>query len=467
MDNDNSPENFARQKRAVIVAPAGYGKTELIVRSVACCEGRQLVLTHTHAGVDSLRKRFKKYKISSSRFNIETIHSFALRFAGSYPKTTELPFDKPQENEEYDQVISSAINLFDIKLGKDILRSSYSGIFVDEYQDCEINQHQLICKLADILPCRIVGDPLQGIYDFGVNQIVDWEKDVFSVFEPLPKLTIPHRWNKTNIELGTWLQRVRAQIESKKPITFDSIVTHVADGDKQPFACLYKNASFDGTQYVICNPQPRHINSSHIIAKSMKNLYRTIEPITSKTLCTNAQRIESTRGLNKLKHVIYFAKICLTEISTECDDVFKNLGGKFRKERKIKLKEHFEKIHGNEKLQYIYELFKFFEDEYKPTYKRYQLWQEMKKGLYEVSIGGHDSLEEAVWYVRSQLRFKKNRIPKHCISRTVLLKGLECDHAIIIKPELFDAKNLYVALTRASSKLTIISNNQTWSNYPC
>ena len=112
MCNGNSPENFAKQQRAVIVAPAGYGKTELIAQSVACSEDRQLVLTHTHAGVDSLRKRFRKYNISSSKFNIETIHSFALRFAGSYPKTTGLPFDKPHENEEYDQVINSAINLF-------------------------------------------------------------------------------------------------------------------------------------------------------------------------------------------------------------------------------------------------------------------------------------------------------------------------------------------------------------------
>jgi len=157
MSNDNSPENFAEQKRAVIVAPAGYGKTELIAQSVAYSGGRQLVLTHTHAGVDSLRKKFRKYNISSSKYNVETIHSFALRFAGSYPKTTKLAFEKPEENEEYRQVISSAINLFDIKLGKDILRYSYSGIFVDEYQDCDINQHQLICKLADVLPCRIVG----------------------------------------------------------------------------------------------------------------------------------------------------------------------------------------------------------------------------------------------------------------------------------------------------------------------
>jgi len=106
MSNDNSPENFAKQNRSVIVAPAGYGKTELIAQSVGCSEGRQLVLTHTHAGVDSIRKKLRKYSISSSKYNVETIHSFALRFAGSYPKTTKLPFEQPQENEEYNQVMA-------------------------------------------------------------------------------------------------------------------------------------------------------------------------------------------------------------------------------------------------------------------------------------------------------------------------------------------------------------------------
>ena len=116
-------------------------------------------------------------------------------------------------------------------------------------------------------------------------------------------------------------------------------------------------------------------------------------------------------------------------------------------------------------LKYVYDLFLFYEQEYKPTYKRQQLWKEMKGGLCEVICGGVESLEKAVWQVRNRLRYLSNRIPNRCISRTVLLKGLECDHAIIIKPELFDAKNLYVALTRASSMLTIISNESSWCNY--
>jgi DNA helicase-2/ATP-dependent DNA helicase PcrA len=75
-------------------------------------DDRQLVLTHTHAGVDSLKKRFKLKNISSSKFAVETIHSFALKFAGSYPKTTGLSTEAPQDNREYNQVISSAVNPF-------------------------------------------------------------------------------------------------------------------------------------------------------------------------------------------------------------------------------------------------------------------------------------------------------------------------------------------------------------------
>jgi hypothetical protein len=37
---------------------------------------------------------------------------------------------------------------------------------VDEYQDCSLDQHELICLLSEILPCRILGDPLQGIFSF-------------------------------------------------------------------------------------------------------------------------------------------------------------------------------------------------------------------------------------------------------------------------------------------------------------
>ena len=329
---------------------------------------------------------------------------------------------------------------------------------MDEYQDCDINQHKLICKLADILPCRIVGDPLQGIFDFGNSQIVDWA-NVFDYFERLPDLTIPYRWEKSNPKLGERLKELRQILYDKQQIPFKNVQDA---SDENIMRFLLSEKFNDDKVYVICDPKKEHY--PHYLAKSLNNKFRTIEPLTSKDLCNYAKNIEGCCTVERLNKVIEFARKCLTEISGDCKRILNYKRGDLT-ERQTILKRYFHKICDSDKLQYVHDLFLFFEKEYNPTYKRYQLWQEMKKGLYETTIGEHVSLEKAVWHVRNQLRFNENRIPKRCISRTVLLKGLECDHAIIIKPELFDAKNLYVALTRASSKLTIISNCQSWSNY--
>jgi DNA helicase-2/ATP-dependent DNA helicase PcrA len=42
------------------------------------------------------------------------------------------------------------------------------------------------------------------------------------------------------------------------------------------------------------------------------------------------------------------------------------------------------------------------------------------------------------------------------IGTTLLVKGLEYDHAVILDADALDAKDLYVAMTRGSKSLTII-----------
>ena len=50
----------AHQGLGYVVAPAGFGKTYLIAESTALSTGRQLILTHTYAGVDALRFKSQK-----------------------------------------------------------------------------------------------------------------------------------------------------------------------------------------------------------------------------------------------------------------------------------------------------------------------------------------------------------------------------------------------------------------------
>jgi hypothetical protein len=47
------------------------------------------------------------------------------------------------------------------------------------------------------------------------------------------------------------------------------------------------------------------------------------------------------------------------------------------------------------------------------------------------------------------------------VARTLLIKGLEFAHAIVIDADGLDARNLYVALTRGSSSLTVVSASDT------
>ena len=73
-------KNIFTHNAVKIIAPAGHGKTEMIVDMVEYAIGRQLLLTHTHAGIDALRKRLKKRKVNPSKYTISTIASFCIKW---------------------------------------------------------------------------------------------------------------------------------------------------------------------------------------------------------------------------------------------------------------------------------------------------------------------------------------------------------------------------------------------------
>lgn len=77
---------FVSNDKSLLVAPAGYGKTHTIAECLKVTQniGRQLILTHTHAGVSSIKEKIKKEGIPNSSFEIETISSFAQEFVLSF-----------------------------------------------------------------------------------------------------------------------------------------------------------------------------------------------------------------------------------------------------------------------------------------------------------------------------------------------------------------------------------------------
>ena len=55
-------DKIMQMSSAAIIAPAGHGKTEMIAEIVKYAEGKQLLLTHTNAGVDAIEKRLQKFQ---------------------------------------------------------------------------------------------------------------------------------------------------------------------------------------------------------------------------------------------------------------------------------------------------------------------------------------------------------------------------------------------------------------------
>ena len=209
-------EAFLLADKSMIIAPAGYGKTYTIAEAIAAYNGHKkvLVLTHTHAGIASLREKFREKEISSSRYHLDTICSFALNLTKIYHiKKEEIPSES-DVNAMFLFALEHATKILRAKPIKDFLKTKYDHLIIDEYQDCSITQHQMILEIASVIKTHLLGDPLQGIFGFAGEAIVDFHDGTFDPFKENSQiLDTPWRWiNAGNANLGQDLAAIRRKL---------------------------------------------------------------------------------------------------------------------------------------------------------------------------------------------------------------------------------------------------------------
>nr|WP_249191936.1 UvrD-helicase domain-containing protein [Burkholderia cenocepacia] len=183
-----------------LIAPAGHGKTEAIAKTAALGI-RTLILTHTHAGVNALRSRLKRLGIPAGAANVDTIDGWCMRYVRAFPKRGHPPAGMPT-GAEWSALRQNALNVLKISAVRDVVRSSYDRILIDEYQDCDPGQHALAIALSEIVPTIVFGDPMQGIFEFA-NARLRWQRDVYPIFPLALELEEPRRWQKKNPALGS------------------------------------------------------------------------------------------------------------------------------------------------------------------------------------------------------------------------------------------------------------------------
>ena len=456
---------LARNPRGAMIAPAGYGKTHVIATAVAKYGGgRELILTHTHAGVDALRGRLARMGVPAKAYHLDTIAGWALRLAAAFPGTSRLPTTEPRTNEEYFGVYVAAARLLGLRPIREIIRASYSGTFIDEYQDCTVAQHGLALALLDVLPCRIVGDPLQGIFDFGDNEAIRWDEHVSSAFDPVAGPTKPWRWACANPALGEWLHTVRDYLESGEPINMRGAPVQWVDGsDPLTKAMLQRKACFDAGKVdnessVAIHQWP---NQCHDVAKGLNGKYSCVEAIDTKDLYDAARSLDATSGYGRAVVVLDFTGKCITQVKT----TLKTIRSAFEAGRPPKVRKNAEVAQAlmavakddswvavESALQAVVRV------EHAVVYRR-ELLGEMRKAIRAVMTEEASNLEEAVWVVRNRSRRLGRIMPRCAVGTTLLVKGLEFHHAVVLDADAYDAKNLYVALTRGSKSLTVVSQS--------
>ena len=317
----------ANEGSGYVVAPAGYGKTHLIAESAARSAGRQLILTHTYAGVNALRRKMRVLGVSDKFYRIDTIASWALRLSLSYSGTSGWEIERPDDNEQWGALYEACTRLLDHEFTRRIVRASYDGLYVDEYQDCSIGQHGIVLKLARDLPSRVLGDPLQGIFDFGGQNPVDWARDVEANFVCLGVLNVPHRWIQAGTDdLGGWLNDVRQYLEQGQPINLNAErphTVHFVQPDADPRAlfqgqgnvCRHFNHDRAHTVIAIHKGSQEYKAKCHALSRNLSGRFSSIEEVEGKDLFSFIRKIGGARpAADRLGEVVAFAKRCMTAV---------------------------------------------------------------------------------------------------------------------------------------------------------
>lgn len=458
-------------RRGSIVAAAGCGKTEQIALAVKIAPHRRLILTHTHAGVDALIKRLRRHEVPTGKYRIDTIAGWCLRFAASFPQRSGITATEPTTSAHWDEIYLAGTRLLDSGAIDGVLLASYGGCFVDEYQDCTRQQHQVISRLANLLPTCVFGDPLQAIFDFRDQHPVDWDRDVFPLFQRSAELLTPWRWKgANNLELAEWLQSIRIALEGgadldlrtrPRCVTWTSLP---ADPRRQQQAvvseCLASMRDPVQGPLIVIDDSTSENRRSALAQKLAKQGFASLEAIGCKSLHASVKAIDRSTGLVQAKAVVEFAAKCLTGLDKAA--LLKALDARQQGRRlgQAKFGSLFpftDAVISRDGNANLLALLQALHERRETHLYRREMFFAMRSAMQLKITRRLPTLSASVWEVQNLMRHAGRRIGSRSIGSTLLVKGLEFDRAIVVAQSVMTRKDWYVALTRATNSIRIIS----------
>jgi hypothetical protein len=454
-----------------VTAPAGHGKTYSIVESIKSHGGagdKQLILTHTQAGVAVLKKKLAQEDVPSSHFTVVTIAGWCLKYVQNYHLESGYEGADMPMGGEWNKVYIAMEKLLLNPSVRAVIVSSYGGLFVDEYQDCGIAQHTVVLALSEIIKCRIFGDPLQSIFNFRGQPLVDWRMDVEGHFTNVTSLDIPQRWIIAgNAELGRWIADCRRTLLIDGTIDLTSApasVTHVtmtgdSQADVQSLVMKSKLRIGENEKIAIIGDKTNQRAKNYALKRISNPHFYLVEAMESKELNDLACYIDETKADSGMR-LHKLLKECMTNIPSTVKSTADKLenGDTCRPTSEI-----------GKRLVKVHELFDPLDALWLVAHLKQHNDVILKRpqpiqcliDTFEMMIGKPEmSMQEALRSSVEVIRHRGRYTPKRTIGSTLLLKGLEFDHVIIYEADSLSRNDLYVAISRATKSLTIFSKQQ-------
>jgi DNA helicase-2/ATP-dependent DNA helicase PcrA len=180
----------------------------------------------------------------------------------------------------------------------------------------------MILALSDILPTHILGDPQQGIFEFGNNTIVDMESDeeMQGLNQNIQALNTPWRWNQHgSTDLGQALADIRALLLNETPINLEKFRPHIniviepengylepRNNSNQIIWNEINNRNTDSLLFL--HPISTSIYPRITFIQRFNNIVRLIESIDDKDYYKFSNYFDTQTGQNVVNKIIDFAE---------------------------------------------------------------------------------------------------------------------------------------------------------------
>lgn len=448
-----------------IEIPAGTGKTQVLAAAVAVAaeQGRRsLVLTHTNAGVEAIRKRLRLFGVELSSVRVETITSWAFSLAGAYSDLAQVVVPEVPDWGNSNDYVRGAAMVASARAVKDVLSISFDVLLVDEYQDCTVVHHEFVEALTGAIPVAILlGDRLQAVFGF-LPGLSEWDTHVTPRY---PGLAVPieaHRWRGHNEDLGQWLLDIRPLLVEKQDF---NISQHSVRGlswsaDLSPAniaAIAHSFRDFDETVLLI----DKWSQDTAAHASRLGGSYSVLEDVAGRFMVSQLSGLPSEGDPRLAWWFAQFAKQCLVGLGGIDRPVLQRL-------ERGETVAHYSRL-GLEPVLAALEALQA-----SPTYTdigvaaralraangvrpfRWEAWNDSLTAIAMAAQGG-DPVLENLGKLRERLRRGGRRSGSRIAATPLLVKGLEFDHVIIANlAKLTDPRILYVALSRARKSVTVV-----------